>query len=84
MSVTCSTRTLSAVANKAADDDYVHLCTQTVEISKPLRRAVHAGALERKFLKHDNPIFIPKTFTMSSPTTQLTKTVEIGRGIGRN
>ena len=70
---------LSTVANNAADDDYVHLCTQTVEISKPLRRAVHAGALERKFLKHDNPMcHIPKSLTVSSPSIQLTKTVEIG------
>ena len=56
MSVTCSTRTLSAVANNAADDDSVHLCTQTSEIPEPLRRAVHDGASEREFLKDKVPV----------------------------
>ena len=84
-SVTCSTRTLSVVANKAADDDSVHLCTQTSEIWEPLRRAVHDGASERKFPKRTS-VFedTSKTFTISSTNTHLTRTVEIGREIGRN
>ena len=85
MSVTCSTRTLSAVANNAADDDYVHLCTQTAEIPEPLHRLVHGRASERKFLKRTS-VFVDafKTSTASSPSTQLTRTVEIGCEIGRN
>ena len=80
MSVTCSTRTLSVVANKAADDDSVHLCTQTSEIPKPLRRAVHDGASEREFLhQHKSMSDFRETFTVSSPYTQLTGIVEIGR-----
>ena len=84
-SVTCSTRTLSVVANKAADDDSVYLCTQTSEILEPMHRAVHGSASERKFLKRTS-VFgdASKTFTVSSPTTQLTKTVEIGREIARH
>ena len=85
ISVTCSTRTLSVVANKAADDDSVHLCTQISEILKPLRRAVHNGASERKFLhQHKSMSDFRETFAVSSPNTQLTKTVEIGREIARN
>ena len=67
------------MANKATDDDSVYLCTQTSEIPKPLRRAVHDGASERKFLKRTS-VFedASKTFTVFSSYTQLTKTVEIG------
>ena len=71
-SVTCSTRTLSVVANTAADDDSVHLCTQTSEIPKPLRRAVHDVASERKSLKQDGLMSdLPGTFMVSSLRTQL-------------
>ena len=73
------------MANKAADDDSVHICTQTSEILEPMHRAVHGSASEREFLKRTS-VFegASKTFTASSPDTQLMKTVEIGREIGRN
>ena len=73
------------MANKAAGDDSVRLCMQTAETLEPLHRAVHGGASERKFLQR-TPVLVDasKTFTVSSPNTQLTKTVEIGREIARH
>ena len=63
---------------EAADEDSVHLCTQTSEMLKPLRRAVHDGASERKFLhQHKSMSDFRETFAISSTNTHLTKTVEI-------